>query len=405
MIKIAKHLRMLYTIICLILCIGVLTGCQSKKYEMIELPESGTEVSIQEEETTAAVREQADELQSETASAPETDSLPEGADADAEVSRALSGSKERGLSMSDGFVDVDDTVTVTSDLVNVRRECDAGAEIVTQLNAGDTLRRTGYSDGWTRVIYGDTVCYVSSEYVSAGDEPAAAEADAGGAAAAAAGEEPEQAAASNGIIVAIDPGHQAKANTEKEPIGPGASTMKAKVEDGATGVSTGLKECELTLAVSQKVQAELEARGYQVVMIRESNDVNISSAERAQMANESGASVFVRIHGNSLDNSSVTGVLSMCQTSGNPYNGELHNSSYALSKLVTDSICAATGARNRGVQETDAISDINWCEIPVSVVEMGFLSNPEEDKNLADEAYQDKLAQGIANGIDAYFGR
>ena len=101
--------------------------------------------------------------------------------------------------------------------------------------------------------------------------------------------------------------------------------MKAKVEDGATGVSTGLKECELTLAVSQKVQAELEARGYQVVMIRESNDVNISSAERAQMANESGASVFVRIHGNSLDNSSVTGVLSMCQTSGNPYNGELQD--------------------------------------------------------------------------------
>lgn len=113
MIKIAKHLRMLYTIICLILCIGVLTGCQSKKYEMIELPESGTEVSIQEEETTAAVREQADELQSETASAPETDSLPEETDADAEVSRALSGSKERGLSMSDGFVDVDDTVTLS----------------------------------------------------------------------------------------------------------------------------------------------------------------------------------------------------------------------------------------------------------------------------------------------------
>ena len=138
-------------------------------------------------------------------------------------------------------------------------------------------------------------------------------------------------------------------------------------------------------------------------MIRESNDVNLSNAKRAEMANRSGASILVRIHANSLENATVHGTLSMCQTSNNPYNGELHSQSYSLSKKVTDSICAATGFKNRGVQETDTMSCINWSEIPVTHVEMGFMSNPEEDQKMAQDEYQELIAGGIANGIDAYF--
>ena len=140
-------------------------------------------------------------------------------------------------------------------------------------------------------------------------------------------------------------------------------------------------------------------------MIRETNDVNMSNAERAQIANESGASVFVRIHANSLDSSTVHGTLSMCQTADNPYNGGLHAQSYSLSKIITDAICAATGSKNRGVQETDTMSGINWCTIPVTIVEMGFMSNPEEDQKMAQDEYQELIAAGIANGIDAYFGK
>ena len=55
----------------------------------------------------------------------------------------------------------------------------------------------------------------------------------------------------------------------------------------------------------------------------------------------------------------------MCQTATNPYNGELHAASYSLSKKITDAVCAATGFKNRGVQETDSMSGINWCKIPV----------------------------------------
>lgn len=144
----------------------------------------------------------------------------------------------------------------------------------------------------------------------------------------------------NGRIVAIDAGHQAKGNPEKEPVGPGSSTMKAKVAAGATGISTKLPEYQLTLAVARKVEDLLKERGYQVVMIRQTNDVNISNAERAKLANESGADIFVRIHANSLDSPGVRGTLSMCQTEKNPYNGELHDQSYRLSRSITDAICA-----------------------------------------------------------------
>ena len=72
-------------------------------------------------------------------------------------------------------------------------------------------------------------------------------------------------------------------------------------------------------------------------------------------------------------------------------------------KKITDAVCAATGFKNRGVQETDSMSGINWCKIPVSIVEMGFMSNPEEDQKMARDDYQELIAGGIANGIDAYY--
>ena len=138
-------------------------------------------------------------------------------------------------------------------------------------------------------------------------------------------------------------------------------------------------------------------------MIRETDDVDISNAERAEMANKSGADIFVRVHANSLNDTSVHGALTMCQTSKNPYNGSLYSKSSALSKAVVKGICDTTGFKNRGVQETDTMSGINWCKIPVTIVEMGFMSNAEEDKKMATDEYRAKIAKGIADGIDAYY--
>ncbi len=203
--------------------------------------------------------------------------------------------------------------------------------------------------------------------------------------------------------ICIDPGHQGKGNNEQEPVGPGASETKKKVSYGTQGVSTKIAEYQLNLDVSLMLKAELIERGYDVFMIRESNDVNISNMERAIMGNESGADVAVRIHANGSDNQSVKGALTIYPSEKNPYVAYLSEDSRRLSESIINSLCSETGAKNRGALARDNYTGSNWSKIPVTIVEMGYMSNPEEDELMATEEYRKKIVKGIADGIDEYF--
>ena len=320
-----------------------LSGCASSKYQAIEIEGIGTEAVSQEEKESAG-GEQDVELEPEAGEAPKAG---EPASADAEAQGPQEAARNADLALQEP------------------QEASVNADSASQ----------------------------EPQETSVNADPAAQPAAAPG----------EDETFFNGHIVAIDAGHQAKANAEKEPIGPSSETMKAKMPAGAVGTVLGVKEYELTLTVAEKLKEELENKGYQVVMIRESHDVNLSNSERARIANESGAEIFIRLHANSMENTGVYGALAMCMTAQNPYNAALHDNSYRLAKTIIDQVCALTGTKNRGVQEVDNNGEINWSEIPVAVVEMGFLSNPDEERWLSEGDYQDKIVSGIAAAVDSYF--
>ena len=116
-------------------------------------------------------------------------------------------------------------------------------------------------------------------------------------------------------------------------MGPGASTRKAKVAGGTTGVYTRVPEYKLTLAVAKKLETELKERGYKVVQIRKKNNVNISNKERAEIANEN-SDIYIRLHADAAGSSSVTGASALYPSARNRYVGSLSKKSKKLSDCV-----------------------------------------------------------------------
>ena len=215
-------------------------------------------------------------------------------------------------------------------------------------------------------------------------------------------------------VVVIDAGHQRHGMTDKEPNGPGSDVMKAMVSSGTQGAFTGVPEYELNLAVALELRNELMSRGYTVVMVRETHDVQVSNVGRAQIANKYAPSeengykctINVRIHANGSENSSASGALMCSPTKDNPYKiGELYEECLALANAIIDPYCEATGVNKRAshILYGDNMTGTNWCEVPTTILEMGFMTNEGDDTLMQSEGFNRKAALGVSDGIEAFF--
>ena len=202
--------------------------------------------------------------------------------------------------------------------------------------------------------------------------------------------------------VGIDPGHQIRGNSGTEPVGPGSSTMKTKVAGGTSGVSTKKPEYQLTLEISLALRDELKSRGYKVVMTRTVNEVDISNKERAEKLNKS-CDAAIRLHADG-GAASARGASVLYPSANNPYVASLSAESGKLSEAVITAYCKATGIKNRGLSQRDDLTGTNWSTIPVTLLEMGFMTNASDDGYMSSSDGQKAMVDGIADGIEVYFG-
>jgi N-acetylmuramoyl-L-alanine amidase len=203
-------------------------------------------------------------------------------------------------------------------------------------------------------------------------------------------------------MICIDPGHQAKANNELEPVGPHSKEMKPKVSSGTQGITTKKPESVLNLEVSLLLRDKLLAEGYQVMMTREKQDVNLSNKDRADIANNAQADLFVRIHADGSELQSIEGISVQYPAENSSFPKTMLQTSKDAAAEVLKVMLDKTGAKSKGIVARSDLSGFNWAKVPSILIEMGFMTNSAEDVRMSTADYQDKLADGIKRGIEQW---
>ena len=202
-------------------------------------------------------------------------------------------------------------------------------------------------------------------------------------------------------LICLDPGHGTvpSVGVQREPIGPGSRTLKIKDPGGAAG------EAAVALAIARRTRALLVARGYRVAMTRERAGYTGGNVDRAKFCNARGAALMIRIHADGSTNSSQRGVHTLYPALHRGWTDDVFRPSLLAATLIQRVVVRATGARDLGLQRRSDLTGFNWADVPVVLVETGFLSNPAESRLLHSAAYQERIARGLALGAESYLAK
>ena len=195
-----------------------------------------------------------------------------------------------------------------------------------------------------------------------------------------------------GLVIVIDPGHQAQKSETEENVASWLSTVKSGATSGAVGVTTGIPEYELTLDISLKLKSYLEQCGATVILTRETNDVDITNQERAKIATDNNANIFLRIHADAANDSKSSGVRVFVPDSGN-----FTGSNSAWGDSLGQKVSEALGLDFIGTKATSLYTGLNYANtVPSFQISLGLLSNSDDEAILVDEGNQIKICEAIS---------
>lgn len=200
------------------------------------------------------------------------------------------------------------------------------------------------------------------------------------------------------ITIVIDPGHGPWVNQDMEPNAPNSELMKRKYGVGTSGIVTGTLEREINLNVSLMLKELLENDGYVVIMTRTNHKTISSNIDRANLANDNDADMMIRIHADSYKDSNLHGA-SMLIPGEVGYAVDIVDESKLYGEIILNTLVEEVGMAYRGLITRTDQTGFNWSKVPIMTVEMGFLSNPDEDRLLSTHDYQERIAYGLYLGI------
>lgn len=203
-----------------------------------------------------------------------------------------------------------------------------------------------------------------------------------------------------GKTICIDAAHGTFAQNKQEAIAPGMSLLKDGFKEGTKGAN--ITEDEITLAVANVLKGKLEAKGATVIMTRTTNETTLSNADRAIFANDNNADICIKLHADGTEEGG-TGMTMLIPGDKYISDKNLISKSKLLGKTVLNGAVAKTGAAKRGVYTNNGMAGFNWSKIPVVLLEMGYLTNPQDEAKLSDANYQALIADGIVEGILEFY--
>jgi N-acetylmuramoyl-L-alanine amidase len=199
-------------------------------------------------------------------------------------------------------------------------------------------------------------------------------------------------------LICIDPGHGTipAIGRQTEPIGPGSSQLKIKDGGGTAG------EAPVALAIALKTRALLKGDGYRVAMTRTGRTYAGGNIERARFCNVRHAALMIRIHADGSTDRSLHGVKTLVPALHRGWTDDIYASSVRAARKVQSAVVRQTRALDLGLLQRSDLTGFNWANVPVVLVECGFMTNPAEARLLRSNAYQLKIARGLTAGAEAF---